>query len=58
MSQHNGERYCDYIRCHLVIAPGDRSQLNYGKFDYHGACFLAERREQTDAVKPEVKKTA
>lgn len=57
MSKHKDERYCDFIRCHLVIAPGDRSQLNYGNFDFHGACFIALQREQKAAAEPQ-RKTA
>ena len=46
MSKHDDVRYCDFSRCHLIIAPKDPGQLNYGSFDFHGACFLALQREQ------------
>lgn len=52
MSRQSGVVYCDFIRCHLVIAPGDRGQLNFVRSDYHGACFLAENREKQAAGKP------
>lgn len=58
MSQHEGSRYCDFIRCHLVIAPKDPSQLNYGNFDFHGACFLALQREQKAESQPRLQRTA
>lgn len=48
----DGTVHCDYIHCHLVIIPADRSQLNFLKSDYHGACFLAERRQKEEAQNP------
>lgn len=36
--------FCD--RCNILIAPKDPSQLNYGKVDYHGPCYLSHRRKQ------------
>lgn len=52
MSTHADIVYCDYIHCHLIIAPADPSQVNFLKANYHGACFIKERREQEAAKKP------
>lgn len=53
MSRHeDGTVYCDYIRCHLVIATADPSQLHFLEADYHGPCFLAELREKKAAANP------
>jgi len=59
MSQFNGEKYCDFIRCHLRIAPKDPRQVNRGNSNYHGECLAAESREKQAAVKPvQERKTA
>ena len=52
MSKHDGVVYCDYILCHLVIAPADRSQVNFLKSNYHGQCYIALRRAHSEASNP------
>ena len=48
----DGTVYCDYIRCHLVIAPADPSALHFLKSDYHMPHFIAEQREKATAALP------
>jgi hypothetical protein len=51
VSKHaDGSVYCDFINCHLIIAPADRSQISFLKADYHGPCFLAEHRKKKEAA--------
>lgn len=48
----DGTVYCDYIRCHLVIAPKDPSAVHFLKSDYHAEHYIAERREKAQAAAP------
>lgn len=41
--KRNNEKYCD--KCHLIIAPKDPSQINYGNVDYYGGCYVKHRKE-------------
>lgn len=50
----DGTVYCDYILCHLVIAPHAPDHLPFEQSDYHVACYIKEMRAQKDATKPAV----
>ena len=53
MSKHADRSvYCDYIRCHLVIAPHDPSARHFAVSDYHLEHLTAEQREKTAAANP------